>query len=87
LFLNVQNYAFYKYPAQRAGGVILLVKQALQPKYITTINMAGGQAVLATVSGGIIGSVYAPPRATVAELSKFIRKLQSFHGAIILAGD
>jgi hypothetical protein len=49
--------------------------------------MAGGQAVLATVSDGIIGSVYAPPSATVAELSKFIRKLQSFHGAIILSGD
>jgi hypothetical protein len=58
-FLNVQNYAFYKSPAQQAGGVILLVKQALRPKYLTPIIMAGGQAVLATVSGGIIGHVQA----------------------------
>jgi exonuclease III len=87
LFLNVQNYAFYKSSAQRAGGVILVVKQALLLKYLTTINMASGQAVLATVSGCIIGHVYAPPRATVAELSEFIRKLQSFHGAMVLAGD
>jgi Reverse transcriptase (RNA-dependent DNA polymerase)/Endonuclease-reverse transcriptase len=86
-FQTVENYALYQSPAGRAGGVILLVKQALRPKYLTTIVMAGGQAVLATVPGGIIGSVYAPPRATVADLSEFIRKLQSFHGAMILAGD
>jgi exonuclease III len=85
--LTVENYALYQPPAPRAGGVILLEKQALRPKYLTTIVMAGGQAVLATVPGGIISSVYAPPRATVAELSEFIRKLQSFHGAMILAGD
>jgi Reverse transcriptase (RNA-dependent DNA polymerase)/Endonuclease-reverse transcriptase len=85
--LNVENYAVYQSPAQRMGGVILMVKQTLLPKYLTTILMPGGQAILATVPGGIIGSVYAPPRATVAELSEFIRKLQSFRGAMILAGD
>jgi hypothetical protein len=86
-FLIMENYALYQSPARRAGGVIILVKQALRLKYLTTIVMAGGQAVLATVLGGIIGYVYAPPRATVAEPSEFIRKLQSFHGAMILAGD
>jgi hypothetical protein len=85
--LKVENYAVYQSPVQRVGGVILLVKQTLRPKYLTTIIMPGGQAILATVPGGIIGSVYAPPRSTVAELSDFIRKLQSFHGAMILAGD
>jgi hypothetical protein len=65
----------------------LLIKTALEPRYLTTISMPGGLAILATVSGGIVGSVYAPPKATAPELAAFIMRLRNYNRAMVLAGD
>jgi hypothetical protein len=85
--LAVPGYNLYASPPNRKGGVALLVKNSLCPTHLATLNLPGGQAVLATVAGGIIGSVYAPPRASAAELGEFIQVLKRYQGAMILAGD
>ncbi len=68
-------------------GAALLIRTALKPRFLTTISTPGGLAILATVPGGIVGSVYAPPRATAAELAAFITRLLKYNGAMLLAGD
>lgn len=69
------------------GGAILLCRKNLHAKFAAEICMAGGQAVLASVSGGLVGAAYARPGAPVAELVEFIRRLEALPGAVILGGD
>lgn len=69
------------------GGAILLCRKKLRAKFAGEICMAGGQAVLASVPGGLAGAAYARPGAPVAELVDFIRRLETLPGAVILGGD
>jgi hypothetical protein len=66
---------------------MLWVKTELKPNHHATILMAGGQGVLARVAGGLVGAVYAPPRATQTELSAFIRVVKNYPGALLFSGD
>jgi hypothetical protein len=86
-FSAAPEYKLFRSPLSSSRGVALLIKTALKPRYLTTISMPGGLAILATVSGGIVRSVYAPPRATAPELAAFITRLRNYNGAMVLAGD
>jgi hypothetical protein len=72
---------------RRSGGVKLLVRTALRPSPVGVIDLPGGQAVLAAITGGIVGAVYAPPKASVKELKRFLNVLSAHPGALVLGGD
>jgi hypothetical protein len=84
---SAQDYNIFSSTSSQTGGVVLLVKSVFRPAHLASIFMAGGQAVLATVHGGIIGAVYAPPRASVKDLRAFIGRPTTYPGTIVLAGD
>jgi hypothetical protein len=72
---------------RRSGGVKLLVRMALRSRPVGVIDLPGGQAVLAAMTGGIIGAVYAPPKASVKELKSFLNVISAHPGALVLGGD
>jgi hypothetical protein len=84
---DMMGYETFEVASGNKGGAMLWVKSELKPKHHATISMAGGQGVLARVSGGLVGALYAPPRATMEELSAFIMRVKNYPGALLLAGD
>jgi hypothetical protein len=85
--LVVPEYNLYASPPNRWGGVVLVIKTLLCPTHLATLKLPGGQAVLATLAGGIIRSLYAPPRASAVDLAEFVQALKRYQGAMVLAGD
>jgi exonuclease III len=84
---SVSGYVLFAPSLRNSGGVALLIKATLDPKHLANIDMPGGQAVLASVTGGIVGSIYAPPRASTHELQSFILRLRCYQAAKLLVGD
>jgi hypothetical protein len=60
-FTAGQEYKIFRSPSTNSRGAELLIEASLKPRYLTTISKPGGLAILATVSGRIVGSVYARP--------------------------
>jgi hypothetical protein len=66
---------------RRSGGLKLLVRTALRPRPLGVIDLPGDQAVLAAITGGIVGAAYVPPKASVRELKSFLNVLSAHPGA------